>query len=207
MIDERWRCFVAVPIGEALRADLRIAVDAWRGLGTDLRWTDPDGWHVTLAFLGPIEAASVFRLIERLALVAAEHSAMRFRTGGLGAFPAPARARVVWYGIDDEHGWLAHLACDVAAALDLDGTHTFRPHLTLARARRRPVDLRRWLSSVSVPEGGLEVDRVALMRSHVSGGPASYETLATVSLYCWPYRRQVLWPEAGRKVRSHSYSG
>ena len=61
MSDERWRCFVAVPIGEALRRDLAAAVEGWR-IRPDLaglRWTEPQSWHVTLAFLGPIEASSV----------------------------------------------------------------------------------------------------------------------------------------------------
>ncbi len=181
MSDDRWRCFVAVPIGGALRDNLRVAVDAWSGPEMHLRWTDPDGWHVTLAFLGPIEAASVPQFVARLALVAKKHSAMSVRTGGLGAFPTPDRVRVVWYGIEDELGRLAQLAHDIAAALDLDASQPFRPHLTLARARR-PVDLRSWLASASVPEGVMEVDRVELMRSHVSGRPARYETLATVSL-------------------------
>ncbi len=58
MTGSRWRCFVAVPIGEDLRADLLATAEAWRG-SEDLRWTDPDTWHVTLAFLGGIRAASI----------------------------------------------------------------------------------------------------------------------------------------------------
>ena len=177
---ERWRCFVAVPIGEALRNELRSAVDGWRGQ-TDLRWSDPDGWHVTLAFLGSIPAASVPALVERLVAVAVANPVVSVRTGGIGAFPAPARARVAWYGIRDEGGHLAHCASDVAIALGLDATQPFRPHLTLARARN-PVDLRSWLASAAAPEGVLDVDRLTLMRSHLGGGPARYETVATMAL-------------------------
>ncbi|HEX6475430.1 MAG TPA: hypothetical protein VF114_10150, partial [Candidatus Limnocylindria bacterium] len=50
-----WRCFVAVP----LPADLRTALSEWvsgirqdAALEADWRWTDPDGWHDTLDFLG-----------------------------------------------------------------------------------------------------------------------------------------------------------
>jgi len=171
---------VAVPIGEALRADLRDLVDGWRDLD-GLRWTDPDGWHITLAFLGPIDAALVPVVTERLTSVAVQ-SGMTLRTGGLGAFPTPARARVAWYGVEDADGWLARLASDVARALSLRVTQPFRAHVTMARARRRPVDLRPWLASASVPEGVLEVDRIALMRSYIGGGPARYETLATIPL-------------------------
>ena len=179
-MDQPWRCFVAVPLGEALRADLRDLVDAWRDLD-GLRWTDSDGWHVTLAFLGPVEPDSVPGLTECLTSVG-DQSGMSVRTGGLGAFPTPARARVAWYGVEDVDGRLAELASDVARALSLRVTQPFRAHVTLARARRRAVDLRPWLASASAPEGVLEVDRIALMRSHIDGGPARYETLSAVPL-------------------------
>ena len=184
MTEERWRCFVAVPIGEALRDDLRAAVEGWRDRAdlAGLRWTDPNGWHVTLAFLGPTEPASVRLLRDRLAAVAEAHQATTSTTSGMGAFPTPARARVAWYGIEDGEGRLARLAADVVAALGLDASRPLRPHLTLARARGEPVDLRSWLASASAPEGVLTTDRIELMRSHTGRGPARYETLATMKL-------------------------
>ena len=184
MSNERWRCFVAIPIGEALRDDLRVAVDEWRGRDdlAGLRWTDAKGWHMTLAFLGSIDSASVPGVVERLATVAEAHQTMRSTMGGLGAFPTPARARVAWYGIEDVDGRLGRLAADVDMALGLDVSRPLRPHLTLARARREPVDLRSWLESASAPVGVLAADRIELMRSHIGGGPARYETLAVITL-------------------------
>ena len=110
------------------------------------------------------------------------HEGTSATTGGLGGFPNPARARVAWYGIDDREGRLARLAVDVAAALSLDASRQLRPHVTLARARRQPVDLRPWLASASAPEGRLVTDRIRLMRSHTGNGPARYETLAAMKL-------------------------
>jgi len=184
MTDERWRLFVAVPIGEALREALRSTVEGWRN-DQDLagmRWTDPEGWHVTLAFLGSTDPASVEGLRERLATVAEAHEPTTSATGGLGAFPKPARARVAWYGVDDADGRMARLAADVAVAIGLDASRPLRPHLTVARARRQPVDLRAWLASASAPEGELITDRIELMRSHTGRGPARYETLAAIKL-------------------------
>lgn len=182
MRPERWRCFVAVPIAESLRADLRTAAEAWHSDLSEMRWTYPDGWHVTLAFLGSVEARTIPELVARVASVAERHPALRLETGGLGAFPSAARARVAWYGVRDRSGALGRLAGDVAIALGLDAAQAFHPHLTLARARQRSVDLRPWLASASVPGGTLEVDQVVLMRSHTGRGPARYETLATIAL-------------------------
>ena len=184
MTDERWRLFVAVPIGDGLREALRTTVDGWRNDKelAGLRWTDPDGWHVTLAFLGSTERALVEGLRERLATVAEAHQATTSTTGGLGAFPTAARARVAWYGVEDADGRMARLAADVAVAIGLVASRPLRPHLTLARARRQPVDLRGWLASASAPVGELITDRIELMRSHTGRGPARYETLAAIKL-------------------------
>jgi RNA 2',3'-cyclic 3'-phosphodiesterase len=184
MSDERWRCFVAIPIGEALRAELRTAADAWRAEDAlaGLRWTEPESWHITLAFLGSIKVASVAGLRERLARVATRHPIVRTGTGGLGAFPGAARARVVWYGVEDGTQRLARLSADVAEVLGLDASRPYHPHLTLARARRQAVDLRSWLASASGPDGVLVVDRIELMRSHTASASARYETLASITL-------------------------
>ena len=181
MSAERWRCFVAVPIGGGLRADLARAVHGWGDL-EGLRWTDPEAWHVTLAFLGSVEAGRVPEVAGRLRVVAEQHAPMSLATGGLGAFPSPARARVAWYGVDDADGRMARLAADVVQALGLEAAQPYRPHLTLARARRQPVDLRSWLASASAPGGRLFVDRVELMRSHTGKNAARYETLETIAL-------------------------
>jgi 2'-5' RNA ligase len=184
MTDERLRLFVAVPIGVELRDALSAAVGGWRNEEelAGLRWADPEAWHVTLAFLGSTEASAVPGLLDRLAPVAEAHGATIATTGGLGAFPTPARARIAWYGIGDVEGRIARLADDVGAALGMDTSRPLRPHLTLARVRRQPVDLRPWLASASAPEGELVAERIDLMRSHLGRGPARYETLATMKL-------------------------
>ena len=183
MSDERWRCFVAVPIGEALRRDLAAAVEGWR-IRPDLaglRWTEPQSWHVTLAFLGPIEASSVTGLTARLADAVEPRAPVHLRTGGVGGFPSAARARVAWYGITDLDGALTALAADVRRAAGVE-TSEFRGHVTLARARRDPVDLRAWLRDAEAALGELAVDRVDLMRSHLGRGPARYEVLESFTL-------------------------
>ena len=182
----RWRCFVAVPLGEHVRSDLADAVAGWRQRPdlAELRWTDAGSWHVTMAFLGSIEPAELDHVIAAVTEAATSHEPMRLATGGLGAFPSPGRARVAWYGVADPDRQLRSLAADLAEGLGLDPADRFRAHVTLARAKRAPMDLRAWLAeeSASAPAGELTVDHVELMRSHLGRGPARYETLATIKL-------------------------
>lgn len=181
---ERWRCFVAVPLDDELRARLGRAVASWRdapGL-EGLRWSDHDGWHVTLAFLGVVDAADVPDIAERLRVALRDHDASAHATGGLGAFPSASRARVAWYGVADPERRLRSLADAVGNALGIDAGSPFRAHVTLARARSAPVDLRSWIRDADAPAGVLAVADVRLMRSHLGRGPARYETLASVAL-------------------------
>lgn len=184
MSDERWRCFVAIPIGDRLRADLASSLDAWRERPdlARLRWTDPDGWHLTLAFLGAVPAASVAEVAATVSDVARAHEPMVCSAGGLGAFPSASRARVAWYGVADPDARLASLATDLARALGLDVPERFHPHVTLARARGAPADLRGWLGAAVAPDGEIDIDGVHVMRSHLGRGPARYETLASIPL-------------------------
>ena len=183
MSDERWSCFVAVPLGETLRRDLTAAVDGWgeRPDLAGLRWADPASWHVTLAFLGSIEPSVVRDLSARLADAVDGHALVQRPTGGVGGFPSAARSRVAWYGVADPDGALADLAGEVRRATGVEDA-AFRGHVTLARARRGPVDLRAWVQDADAPAGALAVDRVQLMRSRLGRGPARYEVLESFAL-------------------------
>jgi 2'-5' RNA ligase len=185
-MSETWRCFVAVPLDDGLRAKLTDAMAAWRAdpRTEGLRWVDPDALHLTLAFLGPVDSARVALIEGEIREVAARRSALSRETGRLGAFARPGSARVLWYAVADPDGGLGALAGDLGRALHVPATETYRAHVTLARARRRSVDLRGWIEAVSAsgPEGTLEVRELRLMRSHLGAGPARYETLATFPL-------------------------
>lgn len=183
---ETWRCFVAVPLAPKLRADVKAAVGRWRtpNDAPNLRWTDPAGWHVTLAFLGATDASAIPGVIAALRDVAAGTSAFRVPTGGMGVFPRPGAAQAVWYGVSDPDHRLRDLASRVQAAVPPPGPPgPFRAHVTLARSRvRRGEPLGSWLATLEPPAGTLAVNALTLFRSHLGRGPALYEVLARLPL-------------------------
>ena len=186
-MDERWRCFVAVPIGETLRAELSLAVDGLHVKAPDtfdeLRWTEPQGWHLTLAFLGPISPDTVPDLAAAMTNVAVTRPPFAVPTGGLGAFPSRRDVRVLWYGVIDRSRRLAELAVEVRNAVGLESSAPFRAHLTLARARGdRGHPLAPVIRDTVFPAGILNVDRLVLYRGHMGDGPPRYESLAEAAL-------------------------
>ena len=186
-MEERWRCFVAVPLGEELRSELRRAVEELRAAVPEaaeaLRWTEPDGWHLTLAFLGwvvPEAVAGIGRAVEG---VAAAHDPFEISTGGLGGFPSRRQIRVLWYGLANHSPELGELARATRQALGVDESSPFRAHLTLARARaERGIALPETIWQMTLPTGRIAVDRLVLYRSHLGRGPARYESLAEAPL-------------------------
>jgi 2'-5' RNA ligase len=183
---ERWRCFVAVALDDDLRGALATAMATWRDdPRTDgLRWVAPEALHLTLAFIGSVDADAIDAIRAGVERVAAQHAPTTCATGRLGAFPRPGSSRVLWYGVDDAERSLAAIAGDLERALGLEASEPYRAHVTLARARRRWVELRGWIetASASAPEGTLAVRSLDLMRSHLGGGPAQYERLGTFPL-------------------------
>lgn len=146
----------------------------------DFRWTRPEGWHLTLAFMADVPDRSLEELLERLTRAGRRRDPFTLRLTGAGAFPNPARAKVVYAGAEaapEDLEELRRLSVGARAAANKSGAAadgaTFRPHLTLARTRR-PVDATRWLRVLSTYRSrAFTVTDFALVESHLGQGPGN----------------------------------
>jgi 2'-5' RNA ligase len=187
--------FVAVTPPAEVLSDLDAAVAAaraGRGGHRDLRWTGPEDWHITLAFLGDVPGPVTERLAPRLERAAARHQPFALALSGAGAFSAAPRARALWCGLGGDRAALAALAASVAAAATRAGAappdagRRFRPHLTLARARP-PADVGDLVTALGPYAGPpWRVDRLELIDSHPGGQPR-YTTVGA-----WPLNGDTL---------------
>ncbi len=186
----RQRLFVAVFPGPEVVDDLVRVVEPLRVEAPELRWTLPDQWHVTLSFLPAVPAEDVDGFVSALERIATATPPLRLMLTGVGAFPRADRARVVWAGVGGDVERLHTLAdgCRTAAAdrgLDVS-RGTFRPHLTLARARRAPVRARLSLAAMAGYEGPpWTADTLVVVRSHLGAGEAGrprYEVCRSLPL-------------------------
>lgn len=140
------------------------------------RWTVPDQWHVTLAFLADVPDRAYDDLLDRLARAARKRRPMVASIAGGGAFPHVGRAKVLWAGVDlDDSEELRRLAvgCRAAAAkagIEVTGER-FKPHITVARMGR-PVEATQWVRLLDAYRGpAWDLDEVALIASHLGEGP------------------------------------
>ena len=129
----RRRVFAAlVPPAELVAA----LADRLGPLAIPGRLVPPENWHITLRFAGQIDPVAYERWVAALDQDIAT-SPLTLRLGGLGAFPRPRKATVVWVGVHSER--LGDLAAEVEEAAQAAGLEPeerpFRGHLTLSRVR------------------------------------------------------------------------
>jgi 2'-5' RNA ligase len=106
---------------------------------------------------------------------------MRLTLAGAGGFSRPARATVLWVGLDGDTDQLRRLAAATSAAARRAGIavedRSWRPHLTVARCSR-PTDVREPVSRVAAYRGPeSQIDTLQLVRSVTTNGQPEYTDL------------------------------
>jgi len=151
------------------------AVALARGGVPGARWTEPADYHITLRFMGEVDARTAHEIAETLSGV--QRASIRVRFDGLG-----------WFGGDKPRALVAHVKAD-PAIVELQAEHErrmrriglppetrkFKPHVTLARLRGvGPAAVADYLSS----RGRLEVEAFTVERfvlySSKEGGGGPY---------------------------------
>lgn len=191
--EEQLRCFVAIELPAEVSAglaDLRTQLE--RPSQHYVKWVRPDGIHLTLKFLGNIQAGrqvDVSRAIER----SVEGSPpLHLEVSGLGGFPSLRQPRVLWVAVSGDVEQLEALQRKIDDALADLGfpreERRFVPHLTLARVREgaSPKE-RKALGEVAMPlretrPYPLVATSVSLMRSQLTAAGAVYTCLSRARL-------------------------
>jgi 2'-5' RNA ligase len=135
------RAFIALDISPAIQARVDKVIAQLRGALPEgaVRWTPAGNIHLTLKFLGDVSLTNLKVLQELLSSEASHHRQFEISVGGLGAFPSPRRARVIWTGVEAP-AELAALQIGIETETARLGyareDHPFSPHLTLGRVAR-----------------------------------------------------------------------
>lgn len=183
------RTFLALELPDAVRNALRRRIERLARMIPEVRWVDPAGLHVTLAFLGELDDAQLEAATESAATAAGIHAPFSLRLAGLGTFGSARSPRVVWVGLAGEKTQLLALQTAVADELAAHGfpreERPFSPHLTLARIKK-PLsdDALATLARVQhepPPDATWRADAIAVMKSELLRPAARYTALSR-----WP---------------------
>jgi 2'-5' RNA ligase len=187
------RLFLAVfPPAEVQRSAFGF-IETLRRPGDGLSWVRPENLHYTLRFLGELGEDGARRAAEAATEAAAKSRAFAAALGGLGAFPDPRRARVIWIGMSEGGEALVALARDLDRALAKRGfgapDKPFSPHLTLGRVREPRRD---WTAALAEPHpvdpaARFTLDRICLVESQLNPRGSIYTVRAGAPLTAtWP---------------------
>jgi len=104
-----------------------------------VRWTARDNFHLTLVFVGEIDAQMCAAMQPAIHDVARKYAPMLLKMGGFGVFPNWRSPRVVWLGLQEQSGQLLVMQRDLVAVLRPFGlkedARPYHPHLTLGYVR------------------------------------------------------------------------
>lgn len=191
--EEHYRLFVALEVPEPVLAELERAQSRLRREvpGGLIRWARRDQLHLTLRFLGGVEAGRVPALIQGLHQACRPFSPLAMRATGVGFFPNARRPRVIWAGVTDTCDQLVPLAAAVTQATLPFSTEPpetrFAGHITLGRVKELSSGEAARLAQAAEREAGrLYGDwvarEIALVRSRLAATGSIYSRLAGVSL-------------------------
>lgn len=133
------RCFIGLPLPTAWGLGLDALAQRLAGrLASRISWTRPGNWHVTLRFLGEVEAARLPEITR--ALRGVDFAPFALRLGGAGFFAQGGAPRTLWAGLAQGGEHCARLAGAVDRALEPCGlgprTGAYRAHVTLGRVKQ-----------------------------------------------------------------------
>jgi RNA 2',3'-cyclic 3'-phosphodiesterase len=187
------RSFIAIELPESVKAGLKRMQDKLKSVDPACaKWVDPKGVHLTLKFLGNIDAAKMDDIIKLVKEASQTVTPFHLELKGLGAFPNLKRTQIIWVGINGDMDQLLRLQKQIEDKLAGIGFppegRTFTPHLTLARLRDYATLIQRQTIGEAISrqilESGLmiNVDSISLMKSLLTPAGAVYTELASIKL-------------------------
>jgi len=187
------RLFIAVDLSEeareAMAAEQKRIAAALGGTKTSLhpKWVRPEHAHLTLVFLGNVDASRVPAVVEAVG-GDVDLAPFDMVLEGAGAFPPRGAPRVLWIGTTTgatELTVLQRLLSSRLAGLGVElETRPFHPHLTLGRWREsRPSDRDHALAAARPGAiARVHVRYATLYESRLSSSGAAYSALTRANL-------------------------
>ncbi len=142
-----------------------------------VRWTRRENWHVTLRFLGDLQASELDKLIELVDEAAARMAPVTAVLGPTTRILHRAVLMAPVTGLDK----IARAVADATYTMGEPPERRFTGHLTLARPTSRREKVPFLLAGKHVG-ASWPVRELAVIQSQLGGGPANYFTIATAQL-------------------------
>ena len=175
------RTFIAVDAASSSIAKLQNEIMSSKELSSKaFKPVAAQNFHFTLIFLGEKSENDISKIKSKMDEIQFEPFTLVY--SGVGAFPKPTHARVIWIGVEQEgRDKLIKLANDVIARMAEIGFRPdkpFSPHLTIFRARDRPIQLENIVAKYQhISFGSDIIDKIHLKTSELTPLGPNYSNI------------------------------
>jgi RNA 2',3'-cyclic 3'-phosphodiesterase len=186
----RIRTFLAINLGEKIRDRLvslqeQLAIEA-----PDVKWVEPKNLHITLLFLGEVDARETIDICRAAQKAVAAMPSFPVSIEGANCFGSPRRPRTLWVGIGAglEEVCAVHDAIE-APLLDLGcyrrEARAYTPHVTIGRVNGDQPDegiAKALAAHKTWSAGETQVREVQIMSSELTRDGPTYTVMGRAKL-------------------------
>lgn len=178
------RTFIAINMTNEIKERLNKIQTQLKKTEVDVKWTNPEGMHITLKFLGNLVIGQLEGVYQMVLEATSDFNPFLLSLTSLGTFPNLSSPKVIWVAVDKGKEECVKIAKRIDENLLRLGfpveQKAFIPHLTLGRVkspqgRNELVQLISDLKASSF--GQMEVSKIDMMASQLTPKGAIYTTL------------------------------
>ncbi|MHA2105068.1 MAG: RNA 2',3'-cyclic phosphodiesterase [Candidatus Hodarchaeales archaeon] len=173
------RLFIGIEIPDQLKSKIVKIQKRFRDF--DIKFVEKDNLHFCLKFLGEVPDQEVDNIKQIMSETSKKFEKFSIKIKGMGVFPSKTYIRVIWLGVENGK-MLEAIASELNNSLKTKDR--FTAHLTLGRVRsgRNREELVKLIESLDSEIGEMEVDKICLIQSVLSGRGPIYKEIFSSEL-------------------------
>lgn len=180
------RLFLSLNPEKGIITELEKIQSRLKGLYSEhnIRWEDPEKFHLTLRFLGDIDEDNLASLAGTLARLKFDFESILFETDKVGFFPENKYPNVIYAGLvetgnnsDILVGFIDRIIYNFGVKPD----KRFIPHITLGRFNRSKRIKITEPPDITIGKFTVEFDSFCLMQSRLTPAGSVYETINQIN--------------------------
>ncbi|MBS1809095.1 MAG: RNA 2',3'-cyclic phosphodiesterase [Acidobacteria bacterium] len=178
------RVFIAIELPAAVKTSLAALQTEVRKARADVSWAKPENLHLTLKFLGEVDAQQIPAITNACVDAVLGVPPFSISIKDVGGFPNLKQPRVLWVGIADGLSELRTLHQKLDTNLQSLGfekeSRAFNPHLTLGRVKslQNLTAATAKLLTYPLPDLLFQANELVVMQSQLHSAGAIYTPLA-----------------------------
>lgn len=182
------RTFICIEIPQSIKERIDHLQETLKAIDAQVSWTKASNIHLTLKFLGAVQASRIQRVAKAVERAASGIGQFENEVSGAGCFPSPRSPRVLWIGFSELPEPLQQLYANLEDELAREGfareKRKFSPHLTIGRLRgpKNAAHLAETLIASGFKAETFKANDVIVMRSDLKPTGSIYTPQAVIKL-------------------------